>query len=78
MKQALEQFVQSADPGNEWSLSSFAESPLMLLDWTTDGAVALSAFGRLVAEKPKGKAALYEACYFALEKQAKTSTVACQ
>jgi Ca-activated chloride channel family protein len=68
MKQALEQFVQSTESSNEWSLLSFAESSRILLDWTTDRAALLSAFGRLVVEKPKGKTALYEACYFALEK----------
>lgn len=68
---ALADFISAAHPSNEYFVLAFNQSPQMLLEHSTDRAAVVGAVERLAAAESKGRTALYDALYLAVDKAAR-------
>lgn len=64
---ALNRFIDTSHPDDEFFLIGFNERPELLQDFTTSGQQLTS---RLMLREPSGRTALYDASYLAIEKVA--------
>jgi Ca-activated chloride channel family protein len=62
---ALSSFIEHSNRSDEYFLVTFGDSYQLSVDWTGDGA---SIVNSIASVKPKGGGALYDACYFSLDK----------
>jgi Ca-activated chloride channel family protein len=64
-RKALEKFINTSHPGDEYSLISFNDRAKLLLDRTRDGE---SLIQKLTLVEAKGNTALYDAVYLGVER----------
>jgi Ca-activated chloride channel family protein len=64
-RRALEKFINTSHPGDEYSLISFNDRAKLLLDRTRDGE---SLIQKLTLVEAKGNTALYDAVYLGVER----------
>ncbi|HEY0458206.1 MAG TPA: VWA domain-containing protein [Pyrinomonadaceae bacterium] len=64
-RRALERFISTSHPNDEYFLIAFNNRAQLLLDRTRDGDAVLQ---KLTLVKPKENTALYDACYLGIEK----------
>lgn len=67
---ALFEFLDSANPSNDYFVVAFNQKPQLLLEHTADRAAVAAALARVAAARPKGQTALYDALYLAVDKAA--------
>ena len=58
-------FIEHSNRSTEYFLVTFGNSSQLSVDWTGDGASIVNA---ITSAKPKGGSALFDACYFSLDK----------
>jgi Ca-activated chloride channel homolog len=71
VKEAVSYFLANSHPGNEYFLVAFNQSPQVLVESTAAVEDILSALDRLARAGLKGRTALYDALYLALDKSAR-------
>lgn len=64
-RRALERFINTSHPNDEYFLIAFNNRAQLLLDRTRDGEAVLQ---KLTLVNPKNNTALYDACYLGIEK----------
>lgn len=64
-RKALEQFINTSHPSDEYFLIAFNNRAQLLLDRTRDGDALLQ---KLTLVQPKANTALYDACYLGVER----------
>lgn len=64
-RKALERFINTSHPNDEYFLIAFNNRAQLLLDRTRDGEAVLS---KLTLVNPRSNTALYDACYLGIEK----------
>jgi Ca-activated chloride channel family protein len=64
-RKALERFINTSHPNDEYFLIAFNNRAQLLLDRTRDGEAVLN---KLTLVNPKNNTALYDACYLGIEK----------
>ncbi len=64
-RKALERFISSSHPSDEYFLIAFNSRAQLLMDRTRDGSAVLS---KLTLVKPKNNTALYDAVYLGIER----------
>lgn len=64
-RKALERFINTSHPNDEYFLIAFNNRAQLLLDRTRDGEAVLQ---KLTLVNPKNNTALYDACYLGIEK----------
>jgi Ca-activated chloride channel homolog len=64
-RKALEKFINTSHPNDEYFLIAFNNRAQLLLDRTRDGEAVLQ---KLTLVQPKSNTALYDACYLGIEK----------
>lgn len=64
-RKALERFINTSHPNDEYFLIAFNNRAQLLLDRTRDGEAVLS---KLTLVSPRNNTALYDACYLGIEK----------
>lgn len=64
-RRALERFINTSHPNDEYFLIAFNNRAQLLLDRTRDGDAVLQ---KLTLVNPKNNTALYDACYLGIEK----------
>ncbi len=64
-RKALEKFINTSHPSDEYFLIAFNNRAQLLLDRTRDGEAVLQ---KLTLVNPKNNTALYDACYLGIEK----------
>lgn len=64
-RKALERFINTSHPNDEYFLIAFNNRAQLLLDRTRDGDAVLS---KLTLVNPRSNTALYDACYLGIEK----------
>jgi Ca-activated chloride channel family protein len=64
-RKALERFINTSHPNDEYFLIAFNNRAQLLLDRTRDGEAVLS---KLTLVNPRNNTALYDACYLGIEK----------
>jgi Ca-activated chloride channel family protein len=64
-RKALEKFINTSHPADEYFLIGFNSRAQLLLDRTRDGDAVLQ---KLTLVKPKDNTALYDACYLGVER----------
>lgn len=64
-RRALERFINTSHPNDEYFLIAFNNRAQLLLDRTRDGEAVLR---KLTLVNPKNNTALYDACYLGIEK----------
>jgi len=69
-KQALEHFVKTSHPSDEYFLISFNQRAQLVMDRTRDGQAVSE---KLTMVKPGGNTALYDAVYLGLERETRGS-----
>ena len=64
-RRALERFINTSHPNDEYFLIAFNNRAQLLLDRTRDGEAVLN---KLTLVNPRNNTALYDACYLGIEK----------
>ncbi|MBK7706801.1 MAG: hypothetical protein IPJ30_13785 [Acidobacteria bacterium] len=64
-RNALERFINTSHPNDEYFLIAFNNRAQLLLDRTRDGEAVLK---KLTLVNPRNNTALYDACYLGIEK----------
>jgi Ca-activated chloride channel family protein len=64
-RKALEKFINTSHPSDEYFLIAFNNRAQLLMDRTRDGEAVLQ---KLTLVQPKNNTALYDACYLGIEK----------
>ncbi len=64
-RKALERFINTSHPADEYFLIAFNSRAQLLLDRTRDGEAVLR---KLTLVQPKNNTALYDACYLGIER----------
>lgn len=64
-RKALEKFINTSHPNDEYFLIAFNNRAQLLMDRTRDGEAVLQ---KLTLVQPKNNTALYDACYLGIEK----------